>query len=206
MLEKFKVTTDYHEGDWRKAPNLISYARGLLCWLPGLVFAIVWAQPAFWWVAIVVMIAVAFTDFADGFVARRYKLITGLGKFLDPLLDKILIVVTMLFICTVYTIQVWWGWWLWIITAVIVLREVIVTLQIRTRGKLVQARMSGKIKMWAQSFMVGGLMIPATVWWWTGSQWILIAFALIMTIVSWVDYWWNFVKKVPPPQTEAEVT
>lgn len=70
-------------------PNKLSLLR--ICLIPFFVAA--YFLP-FWWGAIVavgIFILAAFTDFLDGHIARKYNLVTDLGKLLDPIADKILV-------------------------------------------------------------------------------------------------------------------
>ncbi|MBQ9745623.1 MAG: CDP-alcohol phosphatidyltransferase family protein, partial [Clostridia bacterium] len=47
-------------------------------------------------IAAVIYIAAGFTDFLDGSIARKYGLVTNLGKFLDPLADKFMVMTSLL--------------------------------------------------------------------------------------------------------------
>jgi len=62
----------------------------------------------------------AITDLLDGFYARRHKKITSLGKFLDPLADKLLISATMIMLITLNRIPAW-------VVIIIIVREMAVT-------------------------------------------------------------------------------
>ena len=70
-------------------PNSLSLAR--ICLIP--LFVTAYFLPYEWGVyaAIAIFIICCFTDFLDGFIARKYNMVTDLGKLLDPIADKILV-------------------------------------------------------------------------------------------------------------------
>ena len=70
-------------------PNSLSLAR--ICMIP--LFVAAYFLPFQWgvYVAIAIFLVCCFTDFLDGFIARKYNMVTDLGKLLDPIADKILI-------------------------------------------------------------------------------------------------------------------
>jgi len=82
------------------------------------------------------------TDFLDGYFARRYGAVTVAGKLLDPLADKILVIVTMIMLIPLGRIPAW-------IVMLIVVRELAVT-GLRSvavaEGVVIQARSLGKYK------------------------------------------------------------
>jgi len=82
------------------------------------------------------------TDFLDGYFARRYGAVTVIGKILDPLADKILVIVTMIMMIPIGRIPAW-------IVVLIVVRELAVT-GLRsiavTEGVVIQASTLGKYK------------------------------------------------------------
>lgn len=69
-------------------PNKLTILR--ICLIP--VFVCFYFLPFGWapWCAVAVFILAAFTDFLDGHIARKYNLVTDLGKLLDPIADKVL--------------------------------------------------------------------------------------------------------------------
>lgn len=94
------------------------------------------------WVALGVFIIASLSDYADGFIARKYNQITDFGKFLDPLADKLLVIAVMTIFCE-------WGlmpsWALMIVLA----REFAVTglrLVAVGNGMVIAAGWSGKVK------------------------------------------------------------
>ncbi|RPJ20486.1 MAG: CDP-diacylglycerol--glycerol-3-phosphate 3-phosphatidyltransferase, partial [Desulfobacteraceae bacterium] len=82
------------------------------------------------------------TDFLDGYFARRYGAVTVVGKLLDPLADKILVIVTMIMLIPIGRIPAW-------VVMLIVVRELAVT-GLRSiavaEGVVIQAGSLGKFK------------------------------------------------------------
>ena len=89
----------------------------------------------------------AITDLLDGFYARRHKKVTSLGKFLDPLADKLLVSVTMIMLITLNRIPAW-------VVILIIAREMAIT-GLRgiavIEGKVIEASSLGKYKTIFQS-------------------------------------------------------
>ena len=95
----------------------------------------------FVWSAAVFALACV-TDFLDGKIARRNKLITNFGKFADPIADKILTVTMMIFLSSLHMLPVW-------LPVIVVIRELMVDglrLIAMEKGRVVAAGWSGKIK------------------------------------------------------------
>ena len=95
------------------------------------------------------------TDFLDGYFARKYGAVTVLGKFLDPLADKILVSATMIMLIPLGRIPTW-------IVILIVAREIAIT-GFRTiavnEGVVIQASALGKYKTIFQSVAIAGLCL-----------------------------------------------
>jgi CDP-diacylglycerol--glycerol-3-phosphate 3-phosphatidyltransferase len=89
-----------------------------------------------------VFIVAALTDSLDGYIARRHKLVTTLGKFIDPLADKVLVIAAMVALVELQRIPAW-------IVVVIITREFVVTglrLVASAEGVVIAASRGGKIK------------------------------------------------------------
>lgn len=154
-----------------------------------------------------ILVAFAFgissaTDFIDGFIARKYNMVTDLGKFLDPIADKILVVAGLTVIIAdapniginIYFVV--------IATTVILAREFIIGVfrQIAaSKGSVLQADKLGKIKTIATLFGISFLIIAPlknidiAVWHYIGLVfyylgYVLFAFGTLMTVVSGVNY------------------
>ena len=136
-------------------------------------------------VAFIIFVLASFTDMLDGKIARKYNLVTNFGKIMDPLADKVLVYSAF---CLMVPDPVP-GWMLIIILA----REFLVA-GVRTvaasEGIVIAAAMSGKIKTVLQMIAVCMLLIAPVIgvyWFLTVSKVVLWA-ALVMTIVSGVQY------------------
>lgn len=150
-------------------------------------------------IAGVVFIIASLTDFFDGQIARRCNLITDLGKFLDSLADKMLVIAILIAFVATGRISPW-------LLAIIVLREFMVTgirLVASKEGVVMAAKMIGKIKTTTQMIAIIYLMFEPMLMKFTGDDYqaslqtpcavsvigdILFYICVIMTIVSGMDY------------------
>ncbi len=84
-------------------PNRITYTRMLL--IPGFVIAALQVNdyPVFRYVAIAIFVTMALGDALDGYIARRFNLVTREGKFIDPLADKLIMVTA----CVMLALPIW---------------------------------------------------------------------------------------------------
>ena len=138
------------------------------------------------WIALALFILARLTDFVDGWIARKYNLVTNFGKFMDPLADKLLVGAALVALVEMERIP---GW----IVIVIISREFIISgfrLIAADSNVVIAASYWGKFKTVFQMVMVC-LMIAnlGTVWEWM--KWltdICMWIALALTVISLVDY------------------
>lgn len=126
----------------KNVPNILSALRIVLT--P--VFLFLYWQGSFWGgvLGLLVFSIAAFTDFLDGYLARRYNLETPLGTFLDPLADKML--TFSAFISLIFIEEQLFPWWA---IALIIFRDVFITVMrivAKMRNTTLKTRKVGKIK------------------------------------------------------------
>ena len=163
-------------------PNKLTLLRVFL--VP--VFVILMLAPLSWgrWAALAVFIIASLTDTADGYIARKYNLVTDFGKFMDPLADKLLVCAAMICLITTGQLPAW-------IVIVIISREFIISgfrLIAAEKGIVIAASWWGKIKTVVQMVMICALLINAGAAWFKVLEQILIYAALVLTVVSLIDY------------------
>lgn len=125
-------------------------------------------------IASALFIIAALTDWLDGYVARRQNLITSLGKFLDPLADKILVSVTLIMLLSLNRVPAW-------IVAIIIAREVaVIGLRIAASHEniTIEASKLAKYKTAFQLSATAGLLIHYT--------YFNINFHLVGIILLWI--------------------
>ena len=139
------------------------------------------------YIATVIFIGASLTDFADGKIARKYNLVTNFGKFMDPLADKLLVCAAM--ICLIETGQL--ASW---IVIVIISREFIISgfrLVASDNGVVIAANYWGKFKTTFQMLMIIVLVLDINHPVFDLLGVVLTYIALLLTIISLVDYVWK---------------
>ncbi len=183
-------------------PNKLTVIRIVLA--PIFLFLLMVEFPFHYLAAGLVFGAAAFTDMLDGKIARKYGLITNLGKFLDPLADKMLTTAAFLGFLATGRVDVW-------AVMLILTREFMVTsvrLLAVKDGTVIAASLAGKLKTvmqfvaiiymlaamevcsWQNGLLQGILSDTGCAVLMTVGQ-ILVWISVVLTIVSGVQYVWN---------------
>ena len=162
--------------------NKLSIARVIL--IPFVVIALYINSPASRIIGLVFYLVAALTDFLDGAIARKYNLVTNFGKFIDPVADKLLVLSTMCMFVALNELPAY-------LFIIILCRELAVDglrLVASTQNVVIAASNYGKYKT--------SLQMLALIFYFTKNMpfgafpvnKILMLMALIMTIISGVDY------------------
>lgn len=142
----------------------------------------------------ILFVAASLTDLLDGYIARKYQLITTMGKFLDPIADKLIVNTAMILMIPIGRIPAW-------IVAITIMRDLIVD-GIRSisssDGLFVQASPLGKQKTLAQIIAVTALMIHYPIFGidahFVGM--IILYIAFFLTMYSGADYCIKFFRHI----------
>ena len=136
--------------------------------------------------ALVLFIAASLTDTLDGYLARKYNQVTNFGKFMDPLADKLLVCSALICLMDVGKLPSW-------AVIVIISREFIISgfrLVASDNGIVIAASWWGKRKTISQMVMII-LMIADFGGVFGTLETILLYVAVILTVVSMIDYIWK---------------
>ena len=179
-------------------PNKLSCLRIILVPVMAVVFLLNFAYAPL--VAVVVFALAAFTDFLDGKIARKYNMVTDLGKLLDPIADKLLVLFALFLVVEANLIPVGFGAFC---GGIIIGRELLISAvrQIAaSKGVIIQANIYGKIKTFVQDIALPMLMLckmeTTIVEIFSQSffnvyqiaSWSLVAVATLLTLISGVVY------------------
>ena len=142
-------------------PNYITLGRIVV--VPLLVVVLLTPVAESWFgvnadaLAIAIFLVAAVSDILDGHLARRRKQVSTLGKFLDPIADKLLISAALIVLVEKHLAPSW-------AVVVILGREFIITglrSVAASEGIVIQAQGMGKLKMWAQCVAIVALLVAA---------------------------------------------
>ncbi len=156
------------------------------------------------WLAAILFILAAFSDFLDGYIARREGIVTNFGKFLDPLADKLLI-------CSVLIEMVGLGWVPAWIAIVIVIRELAVTglrAVAADNGMIIAADRYGKLKTVIQIVALVPLLVHFPLYGLPMQQMgiFILYIALLLTVVSGINYFYRFFRDWAAEQQSGTAT
>jgi len=172
----------------RNIPNLLTALR--IFAIPLLVVLLTSPGPLPSFLAALVFCIASLTDLLDGYLARQQKAETAVGKLLDPMADKLLILAAMIMLIPLDRIPAW-------IVVLIIGREVAIT-GLRgiasAEGIVIASSRWGKAKMVLQSLALGGLMLHYE---YLGINFhvlgaVLLWIALVITLWSGIDYFYKF--------------
>lgn len=135
-------------------------------------------------VALVLFCLASFTDFLDGYLARKNHLVTNFGKFMDPLADKLLVGSAAICLIEMGRLDAW-------VVVILIAREFVISgfrLIASDNGVVIAASIWGKFKTVTQMIMTITLIIHLDNPIWHVIETILIWASVILTILSLVDY------------------
>jgi len=175
-------------------PNLLTLARVAVIPLLVVIMLSASREAGFW--AAALFGAAAVTDFIDGWLARRWGVVTVLGKFLDPLADKLIVMAALIMLIPHGRVPAW-------AVFLLLAREVIIT-GLRSiassEGIVIDASDLGKYKTIYQMVAIPGLLLHYDYYWFFGVQHELLrvnmhnfgmfffVVALFLTLWSGLDY------------------
>ena len=183
-------------------PNLVTFAR--IATAPLLVWLLTYTSPAASWAAAAIFFVATVSDYFDGYLARSYDSVTTLGKFLDPMADKLVVLTALIMLCGMSRTPHVPSW----MVAVLVAREIAVTglrAVAAAEGMIVAAEELGKYKMALQAIAVQGLLIHYMYFhidFFAGGMFVL-WIATALSVWSGVDYFVKVLLALKSPFTSA---
>ncbi|MDJ0676146.1 MAG: CDP-diacylglycerol--glycerol-3-phosphate 3-phosphatidyltransferase [Calothrix sp. MO_167.B42] len=159
-------------------PNWITFSR--LLGIPFLLYGLHNPTMQTRWICLVIFLIAAGTDWLDGYLARKLNQISDLGKFLDPLVDKLLVLAPLLALVELGEIPAWGVF-------VILARELAIAGWRVNQATITGANIWGKLKTVSQIIAIAFLIAPLSQLWKIPT---LTAFwvSVILTVISGVVY------------------
>lgn len=183
-------------------PNILTLAR--IAAIPVLVILLLFdTRTAGFWATVVFSLA-AITDWLDGYLARKWQVVTVLGKFLDPLADKLIVMAALIMLIPLGRVPA-------LAVFLILAREMVVT-GLRSiassEGIVIAASKLGKYKTIFQMVAIVALLLHYRYYWFFGLEWeifhvsmhnvgiFFFYVALFMTVWSGGDYLAKFFRVI----------
>lgn len=190
----------------RDVPNVLTVLR--LVAVPAIVALLIadeGAEGPLRWAALAVFVLAGVTDWLDGFLARRWGVVSSFGKLADPLADKALVLAALVMLAAMNEVP----WWPLIVVAV---REIGVTLGrlAVARDVVIPASAGGKLKTALQMLALLLLLVPGVGGWLdVVGFWVLVA-SVVVAVLTGIDYAWRIARTArahgQSPAASAAVT
>ena len=178
-------------------PNKLSLLRILM--IPIFCVCFYWNFPYHYLVSAIIFVVAACTDFLDGYIARKYNLVTDLGKFLDAIADKVLVLTALVLIITDNNIINTFKYNIGVIVggagvAIILARELMVSffrMIAATKSLVIAADKMGKIKTTVQDICIVVFLLSVDFFGLTGGlySWMnivaLVLFGISVLLTVW---------------------
>ncbi|HLP88307.1 MAG TPA: CDP-diacylglycerol--glycerol-3-phosphate 3-phosphatidyltransferase [Nostocaceae cyanobacterium] len=159
-------------------PNWITFSR--LLGIPFLLYGLYNPTSQAKWICLTIFLIAALTDWLDGYLARKLNQISDLGKFLDPLVDKFLVLAPLLVFVELGKIPAW-------AVFIMLARELAIAGWRVNQTTITGANIWGKLKTVSQIIAISLLIAPLPTVWQTP---ILISFwfSVALTMISGIIY------------------
>ncbi len=189
------------DGEWIRVawttPNILTLCR--IATAPLLVYLLLVPSPTAAGFAAAIFFLATITDFLDGYIARNYGSGTTLGKFLDPLADKVVVISALIMLAGTPQLPRVPAW----IVAVLVIREIMVTglrAIAAAEGVVMAAEELGKYKMVLQSIAIQGLLIRYTYFYidFFAAGMFILWIAMGLSVWSGIDYYVGAIRLLTP--------
>jgi len=161
-------------------PNWITLSRSLS--IPIILYLLQSPTSEHRTIALFVFLLASLTDWVDGYLARRLNQVTELGKFLDPLVDKLLVLSTLLALIEIGLVPAWG-------VCLILVRELVIAgwrinPSLSGSSAISGANIWGKLKTFSQILAIAMLLYPGELVWALPMFWL----SVLLTLVSGMLY------------------
>ncbi|KAF2956150.1 CDP-diacylglycerol--glycerol-3-phosphate 3-phosphatidyltransferase [Marinitoga sp. 38H-ov] len=161
-------------------PNILTFTR-ILATIP--MFVITYNEN-YYLAAFFAYIIVSLTDLLDGYIARKYNLVSDFGKFMDQIADKILINALFLVFLEIHKLP---GWFV----AIIIIRDIFISglrMFLANKNVVVAADRWGKLKTFSQTILIASLYLTPTFDFLNSLNFILILLTTFFSVFSGYNY------------------
>ena len=131
-------------------------------------------------IAFVLFVVASLTDFFDGYLARKYNLVTDFGKLMDPLADKILVISALVLFVELGYIQAW-------MSIIVIAREFLISgirMLAAAKGEVIPAGKLGKYKTTSQMIVILIMIVVGNQWY----NFYLMLIPIVLTLWSGWEY------------------